>query len=123
EPGKSWLVSARPTILPDKVFFSQSLSKKDQKNGSGQIEEFSLSSDKSNLDGRYLYYEFNSQGICTTPGASFIVGTGARANGDPPHVTGDGKRDFAGFVIWRNGHTSVFRDPQQMDLPDQMTTF
>jgi hypothetical protein len=117
------VLSARATILPEKVFFSQSLSKLDQKSGDGSIKSYAFSFDKSDLSGNYLYYEFNSQGICTSPGASFIVGTGARGNGDPPRVTGEGKRDFAGFVVWRNGHTSLFRDSKQMDLPDQITTF
>jgi prepilin-type N-terminal cleavage/methylation domain-containing protein len=123
QPTENWVLSSRATILPEKVFFSQSLSKLDQKTGDGSIKSFTLSTEKSALNGTYLYYEFNSQGICTSPGASFIVGTGARNTGEAPRVTGEGKRDFAGFVVWRNGHTSLFRDAKQMDLPDQITTF
>jgi len=119
----NWIVSSRPTLLPEKVFYSQSLSKKDQKNGSGTIDDWQLTSDRTALNGRYLFYSFNAQGICSTPGASFIVGTGARPSGEAPRATGEGKRDFAGFVIWRNGHTSAFRDPEQMDLPQEISTF
>ena len=74
---------------------------------------------KKAYEGSYYIYEFNAQGICTTPGASFIIGTGARnttksASAQPPRVTASAKRDFGGFVIWRNGRTSVFRSPDQM---------
>jgi hypothetical protein len=31
-----------------------------------------------------------------------------------PKVTASAKRDFGGFVVWRNGRTSVFRSPEQM---------
>jgi hypothetical protein len=70
-------------------------------------------------EGEYYIYEFNAQGIVKTPGASFILGSGARnaakpSTSEPPRVTSAGKRDFGGFVIWRNGRTSVFRSPDQM---------
>jgi hypothetical protein len=38
-------------------------------------------------------------------------------------VTASGKRDFGGFVIWRNGRTSMFRNPEQIDLPASFTNF
>lgn len=123
QPTEEWELSSRATNLPEKVFFSQEYSKLDHAGGGGNLNEMALTVGKTNFDGRYLYYEFNSEGICTSPGASFIVGTGARAQGQEPRATGDGKRDFGGFVVWRNGRTSMFRGPDQMDIPTDVTTF
>ncbi len=123
QPTEEWELASRATLLPEKVFFSQEYSRLDHEGGGGDLREMSLSIGRTNFDGRYLYYEFNSEGICTSPGASFIMGTGARNQGQEPRVTGDGKRDFGGFVIWRSGRTSVFRDPSQMELPTDVTTF
>ncbi len=123
QPTEEWELASRATLLPDKVFFSQEYSRLDHEGGGGDVREMSLSTGRTNFDGRYLYYEFNSEGICTSPGASFIMGTGARNQGQEPRVTGEGKRDFGGFVIWRSGRTSVFRDPSQMGLPTDVTTF
>jgi prepilin-type N-terminal cleavage/methylation domain-containing protein len=114
----SWVLSSRGVTLPDQTYFSADFSKKDHDAGSGAIEEMSLSSGvKGSYQGDYYYYEFNSEGICTTPGTSFIIGNGSRnANSatDKPKVTAAGKRDFGGFVVWRNGRTSIFRSPEQM---------
>ena len=125
----NWELSSRGTLLPDQVFFSEDLSRKNHDNGSGDIPEISSSSLRSqgggNLstnsvyDGEYYIYEFNAEGICATPGASFVIGNGSRrtsrpAKDDPPRVTASASRDFGGFVIWRNGRTSVFRSPDQI---------
>ncbi len=125
----NWVISSRGTVLPDQTFFSEQFSRKDHAAGSGSIDEVSDSKLKdasgnaikstSPLKGSYYKYEFNSQGICKTPGASFIVGSGSRtlskkASAAPPRVMASAKRDFGGFVIWRNGRTSVFRSPDQM---------
>jgi prepilin-type N-terminal cleavage/methylation domain-containing protein len=114
----NWILSSRGVVLPDQTFFSQDYSKKDQEAGSGAIEVMpSLSGAKAAYAGSYYYYEFNAEGICTTPGASFVVGAGSRSVKTPtekPRVTSAGKRDFGGFVVWRNGRTSVFRSPAQI---------
>lgn len=123
EPTEEWELASRATNLPEKTFFSRNYSKKDHEAGSGDIEEMTLTIDKRQFDGRYLYYEFNSEGICTSPGASFVVGSGMRPTGEDPRVTGDGKRDFAGFVVWRNGRTSLFRGPDQIGIPSDVTKF
>jgi hypothetical protein len=89
---------------------------RDHKTGSGGLERVTLSSGKREYNGEYVKYEFNSEGICTTPGASFVVGMGTRAAGGTerrPRTIGGAKLDFGGFVIWRNGNTSIFRDPRQ----------
>ncbi|MEO5916106.1 MAG: prepilin-type N-terminal cleavage/methylation domain-containing protein [Luteolibacter sp.] len=114
----NWVLSSRPQLLPDQVYFSETYSVKDQKSGSGALEEMTLSTGvKAPFAGKYFYYEFNAEGISTTPGASFVIGNGSRGLNSPtdqPRVTSSGKRDFGGFVIWRNGRTSLFRSPAQI---------
>lgn len=123
EPTNEWVMASRPMILPEKTFFSEEFSSRDHETGAGKLEEESFTFGKSTFDGRYFYYEFNSEGICTTPGASFVIGSGVRGLGDEPRVTGSGKRDFAGFVVWRNGRTSLFRGPDEIGIPSEVTTF
>ncbi len=123
-----WVLSSRGTVLPDQTFFSQDYSKKDQKTGSAlnPAEKLTLSPVKSAYEGTYYIYEFNAEGICTTPGASFVVGSGARPVNKPtdkPRVTAAAKRDFGGFAVWRNGRTSVFRSPEQVKIPSEVTEF
>ena len=114
---ESWVVASRGVVLPDQTFFSQDYSKKDQANSTGVLEEMTLSGAKAAYEGDYFYYEFNSEGICTTPGAGFVIGNGSRGvtkTADKPRVNSSGKSDFGGFVVWRNGRTSVFRSPAQI---------
>ena len=123
---QNWIISSRGVVLPDQTFFSQEYSKENQKGASGAIKEMTLpASAKASYQGTYYYYEFNSEGICTTPGAGFVVGSGARNVKTPtakPKVTSAGKRDFGGFVVWRNGRTSVFRSPGQIASSIQSIT-
>ncbi len=125
--SSNWTLSDRGLVLPDQVFFSKTFSVKNQQSGSGALPEFDLQvggSVKKPFAGKYMYYEFNAEGICTTSGASFIVGTGARGLTDAnPRSTSGSKRDFGGFVVWRNGRTSLFRGPDQMGIPTSVTTF
>ena len=119
----TWVLSSRGTVLPDKVYFSQRFSKKNQTGGGGgqidQITDGKLKNAKDAYKGSYFIYQFNDQGICKTPGASFIIGSGARNSGksalsDPPRATGEGRRDFGGFVVFRSGRTSLIRSTDQM---------
>jgi len=118
EPNGSWKLAGRAYTLPDKVYFSQEYSS----GGNGNLDEFNLTGNGGNYNGKYLYYEFNSEGICTTgmsgdnyEAPQFVIGSGARAPGqERPRATGEGRRDFGGFVIWRNGMTSIYRDPSQI---------
>lgn len=125
----NWVLSSRGAILPDQTFFSSKLSKKDHSGGGGSIDFITLGGNpKTAYKGDYYVYEFNSQGILIDPndpqykgGASFVIGGGARnltkdAVTQPPRVTASAKRDFGGFVIWRNGSTSVFRSPEQIGI-------
>lgn len=126
----NWILSSRGAVLPDQTFFSETFSKKDQSSNSGTIDTVTDSRLKSapgagvknSYKGEYFIYEFNTQGILKYPnGASFVIGSGARNTAKKstdtagkPRVTASAKRDFGGFVIWRNGRTSVFRSPDQM---------
>ncbi len=117
-----WIVSSRGAVLPDQTYFSQEYSKA----ASGPISEMpTLPGAKPSFAGSYFYYEFNSEGICTTPGAKFVIGSGSRSVRnltEKPRVTSAGKRDFGGFVVWRNGRTSVFRSPTQISSSIQSLT-
>ena len=128
-PTPKWTLSSRGSVLPEQVYFSEKLSKKVHETGTGTIDTVTdsdlLTSNNTAINstspfkGTYYIYQFNSQGICTTPGASFILGNGQRSitkssTAQPPRVSAGSKRDFGGFVVWRNGRTSVFRSPDQM---------
>jgi hypothetical protein len=123
-PTNTWVLSSRGTVLPDQVFFSQDYSKTE---AGGAIPVVDLTGVKAAYLGKYYAYEFNAEGICTTPGASFVIGSGARRLNAPasekPKVTAAAKRDFGGFVVWRNGSTSVFRSPDQMKIPSGLKEF
>jgi prepilin-type N-terminal cleavage/methylation domain-containing protein len=122
---ETWVLSSRGVTLSEGVYFSQKFSKKDQ-DGGGQLDEMTLAQSdtvKKDYAGDYFYYEFNREGLCSTPGASFVLGAGARPQGQDPRVTGSAKRDFGGFVIWRNGRLSAFRGPDHIGIPSSATTF
>lgn len=112
-----WSRSGAPIFLPDQVYFSVERSKTEAATGGNLPKDrFQLTNDPSDTAECY-YYEFNSQGICTTPGASFILENGARPNGQERAILGNG-RNIGGFVIWRSGSTSMIRDIDQIDSED-----
>lgn len=119
-----WILSSRGYIMPNGTFFSKEYSSLE--NGDS-IPEITLSAGLNvteDFAGTYAFYEFNSEGVFTSPGAKFVIGTGIRPNDAiQPRVTKSAEKDFAGFVIWRNGRTSTFRSPDQMGIPDEPTTF
>ena len=59
------------------------------------------------------YYEFNGQGVCTTPGAGFIVESGNRPPGQQRPLLG-GRRDLGGFVVLKAGGTTYIRDIERL---------
>ena len=135
-----WVLSSRGATLPDQTFFSETLSSKNHSSGGGKIPEITDSKivgAKNAYKGSYYIYQFNSQGILIDPtdpnyqgGASFIIGSGTRNSnkaakgGDLPRIMASANRDFGGFVIWRNGRTSVFRSPDQIgNIPSTGQTF
>lgn len=127
ELQSDWELSGRGSVLPDQTYFSQDYSKKSHKGDGGQLDTESFTNFSQAYNGEYFYYEFNSEGISQTPGASFVIGTGARppnASAETkPRVVGSAKKDFGGFVIWRNGRTSVFRSPTQIGISDTAKEF
>lgn len=113
----NWILSSRGYTMPSGVYFSQEMSK--GPNGE-DLETFTLSGNKADFNGEYLFYEFNPEGIASNPGASFVLGAGTRARGQEPRTT-SGQRDFAGFVIWRNGRISSYRNPGQIPGVDTLS--
>lgn len=117
-----WELIGRGYSMPDKVYFSQVYSVTDHDGGSGELPTETMNFAGTLYDGEYTYYEFNAEGICTTglsgdgnyTGPSFVIGSGSRRSGGDPQTTSEGKRDFGGFVIWRNGSTSIFRSANQI---------
>ena len=116
----NWTLSSRGVTLPDQTFFSQKFSKTNHKTGPAPdtiATTSALTAAKAAYLGSYYIYVFNNQGICETPGTSVVIGAGSRnlnSSTDKPKVTSSGRRDFGGFVVWRNGQTSVFRNPSQI---------
>jgi type II secretory pathway pseudopilin PulG len=119
----NWVLSSRGAVLPDQTFFSEKFSKwKDTNGGSisaDTIKSAKLVGAKKTFEGEYFAYRFNAQGISLNPGSSFVIGSGARnlskkASEAPPRITASAKRDFGGFVVWRNGRTSLYRNPDQI---------
>ncbi|TAG09163.1 MAG: prepilin-type N-terminal cleavage/methylation domain-containing protein [Verrucomicrobia bacterium] len=119
EETERWQLASRGVTLPDQTFFSVRFSKKNHTGTPTALETMSLNGAdiKQLFRGNYYYYEFNAQGLPKDPGSSFVIATGARPSvmpQPPPRLTAAGKRDFGGFVIWRNGNTSIFRSPEQI---------
>lgn len=108
----TWQISDRGEFLPANVYFSQDYSLVD---GSPITPINMTFPGRSAFDGRYFVYEFNSEGISANPGAGFVVGSGVwPPNETKPRVSRKGERDFGGFVVWRNGRTSLYRSPDQI---------
>lgn len=111
----TWVVASRGYDMPKGTYFSKVYSSSGDGN---RIPEIELQNVKTDFLGDYAYYEFNGEGIYDDPGASFVVGSGVRPVGQEPKSTKGAARDFAGFMIWRNGRTSIFRSPEQIqNLP------
>ena len=108
-----WKRAGSPTFLPQGVFYSPELSRADMRAG-GVLPEARHQLTNQASDARQChFYEFNGQGICTTPGAGFIVVNGARPSGAKQPLLG-GKRDLGGFVVLKNGGTTMIRDIEQL---------
>lgn len=113
-----WVLAGRGYDMPKGTYFSVEFSSLQD---GAKIREATLSGAevKSDYHGDYAFYEFNGEGIFEEAGASFVVGAGIRPKNQEPKTTRGAARDFSGFVIWRNGRTSMFRNPEQIpNLPD-----
>lgn len=120
DSGK-WVISSRGYTMPSGTFFSQKYS---QKTDGAPIDTVTLDTEiPKAYKGDYAAYEFNSEGIFNEPGASFIIAAGVRPKNAEPRTAKSAERDFAGFVIWRNGRTSTYRSPDQMDIPATVKDF
>jgi len=131
EVTDDWVLANRGYQIPQGVYFSRELSAEDHAGAGTALKEENMrfyvvddnnraravSRTKTDWNGEYVFYQFNSEGICQSPGASLIVGSGVLRPGDEkPRVTGSAGRDFTGLVVWRNGRTSLFRSPSQMEV-------
>ncbi len=108
-----WKRAGSPTSLPKGVYYSPELSRADMRAG-GVLPEarHQLTSDQNEVRQCHVY-EFNGQGICTTPGAGFVVVEGARPSGARQPLRGV-SLDLGGFVVLKNGGTTMIRDITQL---------
>jgi prepilin-type N-terminal cleavage/methylation domain-containing protein len=118
DEADEWVTASKGVKLPEGVYYSVSLSNR------GTAPNTTTSS--AILPGGEFQacrtYEFNSQGIITQPEPDgndvprFVIRAGSLAPGqtEPTPASGAGERNVGGFVIWRNGRTSVFRHPDQV---------
>lgn len=117
--GGPWVLASRGYVMPGGTYFSKTYSTK--KDGTALDEELlqlggnTGAEIKTNYEKKYAYYEFNGEGIFPSAGAGFVIGAGVRPKGQEPRITKASERDFAGFVIWRNGSTSTFRNTNQLE--------
>ena len=133
--GGKWVAAGRGTYLPKGVYFSQVYSKLDHSASSGDIPKLTAAdrdiysgpdstTRNENLSGEYFFYQFNSEGNASAPGASFVVGTGSKPPGadNPKVATGSGVSNFGGFIVWAKGTTSIFRHPEQINIPSGISS-
>ena len=121
--GGGWVVIERSIkALPNGVYFSAEESErvadaiKVGQPGTMRIKLPGLDAFKE-----CYYFEFNAEGVCidsenaaAQPGAAVVLISGARSkNQEEPKIL---KNNKVGFVVWRNGRTSIFRSPKQIDL-------
>lgn len=116
ESDNAWVRVGQPVFLPKKVYFSPELSLLDMRGG-GELptERHQLSSLPSDTHD-CIYYEFNGQGICSTPGAGFVLEMGTRPpNQERPLGVG---KSVGGFVVMRNGGTTMIRNINRIPTED-----
>ncbi len=110
-----WIRASSPTVLPKSVYFSPEMSQADMRSGGTlPTDRHQLTSEADDTHECY-YYEFNGQGICTTPGAGFVLKSGPRPTNAVEPVLGASK-DVGGFVVLKNGGTTIIRDIKRLNL-------
>ena len=122
----TWILANRGYEMPKGTYFSKLYSKKNSANLDEGAMTMQTESGKvlAAFNGNYAYYEFNAEGIFENAGSGFVVGSGVRPKGQEPKTTKGAARDFAGFVVWRNGRTSTYSNPEQIpNLPDDAQPF
>ncbi len=118
----AWVLASKAYVIPDATFYSRVYS---QLEDGGNIPEETMSGENftARYAGNYAYYEFNAEGVALNPGASFIIGGGIRPKGQEPRFISDAEKDAAGFVIWKNGRTSTYRNPEHMNIDGTQKNF
>lgn len=118
----AWVLANRAYSIPAATFYSREYSKLVD---DADIPEENMSGENftARYSGNYAYYEFNAEGVSLNPGASFIIGGGIRPKGQEPRLIKDAEKDIAGFVIWRNGRTSSYRNPEHMEIDTSQKNF
>ena len=123
DESSSWELISRGTLLPAGVYFDPDLSDAAASKVGG-IGTYGTTTMElpgvSDAAKSCYYYEFNGEGICVDgesagadPGAAFVLVGGVRPSGQSEIISQG--RNQAGFVIWRNGRTSLYRNPDQID--------
>jgi prepilin-type N-terminal cleavage/methylation domain-containing protein len=121
EKDGNWEFDSRGTTLPSGVYYDKlatdEAGSKISDIGTYGTMSIALPGDKRNEVNCY-YWEFNSEGLCVdadnpgSPGAPFVLAGGVLPpNEDTPRVKGNNR---TGFVVWRNGRTSIFRNPEHI---------
>lgn len=126
-PTNQWEAVSRGTSLPSGVYYSsegsEAAAQRIKEIGKPGEMQMRLPGDRSPKS--CIYYEFNSEGVCVDgesgsadsvkPGGAVVLVSGNRPPDRPePIVLGDNR---VGFVVWRNGRTSLFRHPDQITAP------
>ncbi|HCQ39032.1 MAG TPA: hypothetical protein DIV39_07735 [Verrucomicrobiales bacterium] len=125
--GAGWEVITRGTKLPSGVYFSPEESDRVAdaigvgKPGTMRIDLPGKDSNGADSFKECYYFEFNPEGVCVDgedagmePGAAVVLISGTRPRDqEEPKLM---KNNKVGFVVWRNGRTSIFRSPEQIDL-------
>jgi len=127
-----WVTASKGVKLPEGVYYSPALSGRGVAPnvvGGNPVRtvDTRLPAQAVGLISTCYQYEFNSQGIIIKPEPDsdteygnnpprFVIRAGSLAPGqtEPTAASGAGERNAGGFVIWRNGRTSVFRHPDQI---------
>ena len=120
-----WLAASKGVYLPEGVYYSIDLSNLSNA-PNVTVVTTSMPGLASDIVGCRTY-EFNSQGIITSPPPTNGTAYGndvprfvVRAGNLPPGrlkaiaASGAGESNASGFVIWKNGRTAVFRHPDQI---------
>lgn len=123
--NESWRIISRGTQLPPGVYFSeQDTRDAAQRADVGEVGEMTIALPGDQQAKRCYFIEFNAEGVCVdgsgsgdvdqaSPGAAMILIGGSRARNNPePRMRRNNK---VGFIIWRNGRTSVFQSATQID--------
>ena len=125
-PIVEWEIDSRGSFLPSGVFFDQ-LATDEARSRIADIGTYGTTDmrlpGKNKTAVTCLYYEFNAEGLCVNmetpdePGATFVLAGGVLPpNETVPRVRGNNRK---GFVVWRNGRTAIFRNPDHITLNTQ----